>query len=147
MGSTGTGEQGVRALLTSTESTAGKSLLQLTSSPDSCFHTNPGRARTCVTNTAVFLLNWPGLLVLLLRGLASADRVTNGLLTRNSLPLRAAPINCPIHSYLAKSRQEGFGTYMSRASPVPWPCPRDRAVSRTWNRPYFPTLSTPQTLL
>lgn len=43
----------VQALLTSTESTAGKSLLQLTSSPDSCFHTKPGRARTYGTNTIV----------------------------------------------------------------------------------------------
>lgn len=78
MGNTGTVEQWVWVLLTSTESTAGKSLLQLTSSLDSCFHTNPGRARTCVTNTAVFLLNWPGLLALLLRDLGSADRVTIG---------------------------------------------------------------------
>lgn len=59
------------------------------------------------------------------------------LLTRNSLPRRAAPISCPIHSYLAKSRQEGLGTYMSRASPVPLPCPRDRAVSMAWDGPYF----------
>ena len=57
------------------------------------------------------------------------------LLTRNSLPRRAAPISCPIHSYLAKSRQEGLGTYMSRASPVPLPCPRNRAVSLAWGRP------------
>lgn len=42
-----------QALLTSTESTAGKSLLQLTSSPESCFHTKPGKARTCGTNTTV----------------------------------------------------------------------------------------------
>lgn len=34
-------------VLTSTESTAGKSLLQLTASPVSCFHTSPGRAKTC----------------------------------------------------------------------------------------------------
>lgn len=33
-------------ILTSTESTAGKSLLQLTASPVSCFHTKPGRAKT-----------------------------------------------------------------------------------------------------
>ena len=57
------------------------------------------------------------------------------LLTRNSLPRRAAPISCPIHSYLAKSRQEGLGTYMSRASPVPLPCPRDRAVSMACDGP------------
>lgn len=39
-------------------------------------------------------------------------------LTRNSLPLRAAPMICPIHSYFGKSLQEGLGTYMSLASPV-----------------------------
>lgn len=43
MGAHGT----VPALLTSSTSTAAKSLLQMTSSPDSCFHTRLGRARTC----------------------------------------------------------------------------------------------------
>lgn len=48
------GTTGSRPQLTSTESTAGKSLLQLTSSPESCFHTKPGSARTCGTNATVF---------------------------------------------------------------------------------------------
>lgn len=53
----------IHARLTSTESTAGKSLLQLTSSPESCFHTKPGRASTWGTNTHYYLLtqSCPGL--------------------------------------------------------------------------------------
>lgn len=57
----------LQTLLTNTESTAGKSLLQLTSSPESCFHTKPGRARTCRTRahccllTELLRLGWPSL--------------------------------------------------------------------------------------
>lgn len=44
------------------------------------------------------------------------------MLTRNSLLLRAAPISCPIHSYLGKSLQEGLGTYKSLVSLPLLPC-------------------------
>lgn len=47
------------------------------------------------------------------------------MLTKNSLLLRAAPISCPIHSYLGKSLQEGLGTYMSLVSLLLLACGRD----------------------
>lgn len=47
------------------------------------------------------------------------------MLTRNSLLLRAAPISCPIHSYLGKSLQEGLGTYKSLVSLPLLPCRRE----------------------
>lgn len=46
------------------------------------------------------------------------------MLTRNSLLLRAAPISCPIHSYLGKSLQEGLGTYLSLVSLLLLACVR-----------------------
>lgn len=46
-------------VLTRTESTAGKSLLQLTASPVSCFHTSPGRANTYRSSQRIKPLNPP----------------------------------------------------------------------------------------
>jgi len=38
---------------------------------------------------------------------------------------------CPIHSYFGKSLQEGLGTYMSLASPVPLPYRSERQNSKS----------------
>lgn len=56
------------------------------------------------------------------------------MLTRISLLLRAAPISCPIHSYLAKSLQEGLGTYMSLVSLLLLPCRRKEKRGGRWDR-------------
>lgn len=42
---------------------------------------------------------------------------------------------CPIHSYFAKSLQEGLGTYMSLASPVLLPCRSKSQNSESQSQP------------